>query len=65
MPKAVIENIDEFKVFLGGQPLCKWAAQKKLEIAMGMHSDGKRASIHPPPPKHDNSELAEALSSMA
>jgi hypothetical protein len=65
MPNAVIEDWDQFMAFLAAQPLCKWSAQKQREIASGMHSDRGRSSIHPPPPKNDNADLAAALSSMA
>ena len=64
MPKAVIEDVDQFKAFLARQPLCQWVAQTQQEIAAGIHSAHKRAGIQPPP-KNDNAELAEALSSMA
>jgi hypothetical protein len=65
MPKAVIEDLDQFRTYLSSQPLCMWAAQKQHEIEMGLHSDGRKPSAHPRPPKNDNAELAEALSSMA
>lgn len=65
MPKAVIEDLDQFRTFLSSQPLCLWAAQKQHEIEMGLHSDGRKPPAHSRPPKNDNAELAEALSSMA
>jgi hypothetical protein len=42
-----------------------WAAQKQHEIEIGMHNDSRRPPVHPRPPKNDNAELADALSSMA
>lgn len=65
MPNAVIEDWDQFNAFLAAQPLYKWAAQKRQEIASGKQSVRGRSSVHPPPPKNDNAELAAALSSMA
>jgi hypothetical protein len=65
MPKAVIEDWGRFRAFLASQPSCQWSAQKEQEIAMGIHHDHRRAGIRPPPPKNDNAELADALSSMA
>jgi len=65
MPKAVIEDIGRFKAFLASQPLCQWSAQKEQELVEGKHRDHRRSGIHLPPPKQDNSELADALSSMA
>lgn len=66
MPKAMIEDMDRFKAFLASQPFCRWSAHKEQEIAMGIHRDHRGASgVHLPPPKNDNAELADALSSMA
>jgi hypothetical protein len=65
MPSAVINNVDDFKAYLAAQPLCRWAAQKQREIASGLQSDRGHSTIHHPPPKNDNAELAAALSSMA
>jgi hypothetical protein len=65
MSNVVIEDVDQFKVFLASQPLCKWVAQTQREIAAGMHRDHRRAGLHLPAPKNDNAELADALSSMA
>jgi hypothetical protein len=45
--------------------LCQWAAQKQQEIARGTYHPRGKSSIHPPPPKNDNADLAAALSSMA
>jgi hypothetical protein len=64
MPKSVIEDKEQFYAFLATQPLCRWVAQKQLEIAQGMHHGSGGSSIHRPP-KNDNAELAAALSSMA
>lgn len=64
MPNAVIEDWDQFSAFLAAQPLCQWSAQKKQEIATGMHS-GLGMSVVQPPPKNDNADLAAALASMA
>ena len=65
MPSAVITDLDQFKAYLAAQPLCQWAAKKQYEIAAGILSEHGRSSIHAPPPKNDNAELAAALSSMA
>lgn len=65
MPNAVVEDWDAFNAFLAAQPLCIWAAQKQQEIALGTHSERGRSSIHAPPPKNDNADLAAALSAMA
>jgi hypothetical protein len=65
MPNAVIEDWGRFEAFLAAQPLCKWSAQKQQEIASGVRSDQGRSSVHSPPPKNDNADLAAALSSMA
>ena len=65
MPKAVIEDWNQFSAFLAAQPLCQWSAQKRHEIATGQHAERGRSSIHPPPKKNDNADLAAALSSMA
>lgn len=65
MPKAIIEDWNQFTAYLAAQPLCKWSAQKQQEIASGKLSDGGRSSIHAPPKKNDNADLAAALSSMA
>jgi hypothetical protein len=64
MSKLMIEDKDQFHAFLAAQPLCKWVAQKKQEIAAGMHEERGRTVIHPHP-KDDNADLAAALSSMA
>jgi len=65
MPKAVVEDWDEFRAFLAAQPLCKWSAQKEQEIASGtLHNSGP-SSIHAAPKKNDNADLAAALASMA
>ncbi len=64
MAKAVIEDWDGFVAYLAAQPLCQWSVQKQHELAGG-HEKGGRSSIHPPPTKNDNAELAAALSSMA
>ena len=64
MVKAVVADSDRFKTFLAAQPLCKWIAQTQREIAAGTHPH-RRTPVHPLSPKNDNSELADALSSMA
>jgi hypothetical protein len=63
--QKVVEDLDEFKAYLASQPLCRWAAQKQREIAAGKHQGHSNSAIHRPVPKNDNSELADALSSMA
>ncbi len=65
MPTAVIEDWDGFKAFLATQPLCKWSAQKRQELALQMDGTGGGASGQPRPPKNDNADLAAALASMA
>ncbi len=65
MPQAVVEDWDQCIAFLASQPLCQWAAQKQQEIARGTYHPRGKSSIHPPPPKNDNADLAAALSSMA
>lgn len=66
MPKAVVEDWDEFRTFMAAQPLCQWSAQKQRDMARGLHQDRQRTGIHsPPPPKNDNADLAAALASMA
>lgn len=65
MPKAVIEDLNQFKAYISAQPFCQWAAEKQREIDAGMHSDGRRSSAKAAPPKNDNADLLEALSSMA
>ena len=64
MVKSVIDDKLQFHAFLAAQPLCQWAAQKKQEMATGMHSGKGGTSAHSPP-KNDNADLAAALSSMA
>ena len=63
--KAVIENWDQFTAFLASQPLCQWSAKKEQEVASGMHASKGKSSVHAPPPKNDNADLAAALASMA
>lgn len=63
MPTAVVEDWDQFKAFLSGQPLCMWSAQKKQELVTGTHGD--RGGPLQPSPKNDNADLLAALSSMA
>lgn len=65
MTKAVIEDWDKFVAYLAAQPLCQWSIQKQHELAGGIPEKKGRSSIHPPPAKNDNAELAAALSSMA
>jgi hypothetical protein len=65
MPKAVIENWSQFEAYLADQPLCQWSAKKQREVAAGLHSNQGHASIHAPPKKNDNADLAAALASMA
>ena len=65
MPTAVIEDWDQFNAFLATQPFCVWSAQKKHELATGMHSDRGRSPVAPAPKKDDNADLLAALSSMA
>lgn len=65
MSDAMTKDLDQFKAFLAAQPFCKWAAQTQREIAAGRHSTHRRASVHPHSPENDNSELVQALSSMA
>ncbi|MBI4986707.1 MAG: hypothetical protein HZC24_15525 [Rhodocyclales bacterium] len=64
MPKAVIEDWDQFSAYLAAQPFCQWSAQKQQELASGMHSELRRSSVQPPP-KNDNADLAAALAAMA
>jgi hypothetical protein len=64
MKQAVIEDWDKFNAFLAAQPLCRWAAQKEHELAMGMHL-GSAMVEAPRAKKNDNAALAAALSSMA
>jgi hypothetical protein len=64
MSKSMIDDKHQFHAFLATQPLCQWVAQKKHEVATGMHSEKGRASAHSQP-KNDNADLAAALSSMA
>lgn len=64
MVKAVIDDIEQFKLYLARQPLCQWAAMKEADVASGKHADGSKKSGHSAP-KTDNSDLAAALSSMA
>jgi hypothetical protein len=66
MAQAVIEDWDQFIVFLSTQPLCRWSAQKQQEIASGLHGFDGHPSIHPPVTKKKaDPELADALASMA
>lgn len=65
MPQAVIPDRNQFYAFLATQPLGQWSAQKQHEIAMGMHAHHGGSSLHAPPAKNDNADLAAALSSMA
>lgn len=64
MSKAMIDDKNQFYAFLDAQPLCKWMAQKKHEVATGVHGKKGGTSAHSQP-KDDNAELAAALSSMA
>jgi hypothetical protein len=64
MVNRVIEDVEQFKSYLASQPLCQWAAQKQRDVESGKHSGGQKSSVHKPP-KSDNSELADALASMA
>ncbi|MBK6639220.1 MAG: hypothetical protein IPH08_02590 [Rhodocyclaceae bacterium] len=63
MTQAVIDDIESFKVFLAGQPLCQWAAQKQRDLDQGKTSKSSGGSSAKA--KSDNAELAAALSSMA
>jgi hypothetical protein len=65
MLKAVIQDWDQFAAFLAAQPLCKWSAEKQLEIASGRYVERSKTGVHPPAAKNDNADLAAALSSMA
>jgi hypothetical protein len=64
-PKAVIEDFESFKVFLASQPLCQWAAEKQRRIDSERLSLHSPSSIHPPPQKNDNADLAAALAALA
>ncbi len=64
MVNRVIEDVDEFKSYLASQPLCQWAAQKQRDVDSGKLSGAQKSSAHKQP-KSDNSELADALASMA
>lgn len=64
MPKAVIEDWDEFNAFLASQPLFQWLAQKQQETATGVFSGQARPPAKAAP-KNDNADLAAALASMA
>ncbi len=65
MSKAVIEDWDQFNAYLAAKPFCKWAAQKRQEVSMRNQGGWGPSSIHSPPPKNDNADLAAALASMA
>lgn len=65
MPKAVIEDWDQFIAFLAAQPFCQCAAQKQRDLAAEKHNLHGQTGIRHPPPKNDNADLAAALSSMA
>ncbi len=66
MQNAVIPDWNRFTAYLAAQPLCAWARQKQEKVAAGLlDGPGGSASIHPPPKKNDNADLAAALSSMA
>lgn len=64
MPKAVIEDWDQFYAFLAAQPLFQWLAQKQQENLAAAASTRARSAA-PAAPKNDNADLAAALSSMA
>lgn len=66
MAHSMIDNRDQFYAFLAAQPFCMWVAEKKKEIANGVHSHRGKAGINKPShATNDNAELANALSSMA
>ncbi len=65
MPRAVIEDMDQFNAFLAAQPFCAWLAQKQQELAMGMLSHKGRPVADSKAAKDDNADLLAALSSMA
>lgn len=63
MPRAVIEDWEQFEAFLAAQPFCQWSAQRTQEADMRAFSFS--AQSVQAPPKDDNAALLAALSSMA
>ncbi|HTH39986.1 MAG TPA: hypothetical protein VL968_04295 [Rhodocyclaceae bacterium] len=62
MSKAVIEDWNAFYDYLSAQPLCKWSAQKREQLATGMVVV---PVLSKPQNKNSNAELAAALAMMS